>query len=462
MPSAGGTTTSTAPAPAAPVALPSFGEAVRVWARIGLLSFGGPAGQIATMHRELVEERGWISETRFLHALNYCMLLPGPEAQQLATYVGWLLHRTLGGLVAGLLFILPGAVVMSALGMLYAVSHDVPLISALFFGIKAAVLAVVVQALLRIGRRALSTRLHLAIAALAFVAIYAAQVPFPLVVLAAGLFGFAFAGKGFGAPAAPAAGEGIVDDLFAQGAMAHTRPSAGRALKGLAVWLPAWLGPVALLALLTGLHSVWTTIGSFFSVMAVVTFGGAYAALAYVAQAAVETFGWLSPHEMVDGLGLAETTPGPLILVLQFVGILAAYRDPGALPAWLAGLLGGVLTVWVTFAPCFLWIFLGAPYMEALRGNRRLAAAMSAITAAVVGVILNLAVWFALHVVFREVREWRVLGLSPDVPVLASVDWRAAVLAVGALVAMLRFRAGMMATLGVCALAGLALSWLPA
>ncbi|WP_035715707.1 chromate efflux transporter [Azorhizobium doebereinerae] len=453
------------PVPAPAPAVPSFAEAARVWARIGLLSFGGPAGQIALMHKELVEERRWIGEARFLHALNYCMLLPGPEAQQLATYVGWLLHRTPGGLVAGTLFVLPGAVVMTALSLLYAVFHAVPLVHAVFFGIKAAVLAVVVQALLRISRRALTRRAHGVLAGLAFLAIYVAQVPFPLVVLAAGLAGWLASGRDlFGAGAhasAGAAGAGVVDDLFARGEMAHAAPSAGRALRVLAVWLPAWLGPVAVLVLVTGPDSVWSQIGGFFSVMAVVTFGGAYAALAYVAQAAVDTFGWLAAPEMVDGLGLAETTPGPLILVLQFVGFLAAFRAPGALPPWLAGGLGGLLTLWVTFAPCFLWIFLGAPYMEALRGNRRLSSALSAITAAVVGVILNLALWFSIHVVFREVRELHVLGLSPDVPVLSSLDWRAAVLALAALVAMLRFKAGMLPTLAACAAAGAVLSYAP-
>lgn len=448
---------------------PSFGTAAKVWARIGLLSFGGPAGQIALMHKELVEDRRWIGEQRFLHALNYCMLLPGPEAQQLATYIGWLLHRTAGGLVAGTLFVLPGTVVMLALSALYATFHDVPLVHALFFGVKAAVLAVVMQALLRISRRALTNRAQLVLAGAAFLAIYVAQVPFPLIILAAGLVGWLgslraphlFAGAGHaGADSDDAAG--VVDRMFARGQMAHATPSFGRALRVLAVWLPLWLGPVALLWALTGSTSVWTQIGGFFSTMAVVTFGGAYAVLAYVAQAAVETFGWLKPVEMVDGLGLAETTPGPLILVLQFVGFLAAFRAPGALPPLVAGGLGALLTVWVTFAPCFMWIFLGAPYLEALRGNKALSAALGAITAAVVGVILNLALWFALHVVFREVVSLPVLGLAPDVPVLSSLDWRAAVLSAAALVAMLRFKAGMLPTLAACALAGVALSYLPA
>ncbi|WP_341989291.1 chromate efflux transporter [Azorhizobium sp. AG788] len=457
-----------AASPAHPPAKPTFGDAAKVWARIGLLSFGGPAGQIALMHKELVEERRWIGEQRFLHALNYCMLLPGPEAQQLATYIGWLLHRTAGGLVAGGLFVLPGAMVMLALSTLYVLFHDVPLVHALFFGVKAAVLAVVVQALLRISRRALTNRMQMGLAGAAFLAIYGAQVPFPLIILAAGLVGWIgstraphlFGGAGHGGGGGADA-VGVVDMMFARGEMPHAEPSLGRALRVLAVWLPLWLGPVALLWALTGSTSVWTQIGSFFSTMAVVTFGGAYAVLAYVAQAAVETFGWLKPAEMVDGLGLAETTPGPLILVLQFVGFLAAFRSPGALPPLVAGGLGALLTLWVTFAPCFLWIFLGGPYVEALRGNKALSAALSAITAAVVGVILNLALWFALHVVFRQVASLEVLGLSPDVPVLSSLDWRAAVLALAALVAMLRFKAGMLPTLAACAVAGVAVSYLP-
>ena len=454
-------------APAVPAA-PSFAEAARVWAKIGLLSFGGPAGQIALMHRELVEQRRWIGEQRFLHALNYCMLLPGPEAQQLAVYIGWLLHRTAGGLVAGILFVLPGAVVMLGLSILYALYRHVGPVEAVFFGVKAAVLAVVVEAVLRIGRRALKTRAMVAVAAAAFIGIYVFQVPFPLIVLAAGLFGwagsrrpglFAAGGHGAGGPA-PDAG-GVVDRMFERGELAHADPSRRRAARVLALWLPVWLGPVLLLRLAAGPAAVWTQIGGFFSLMAVVTFGGAYAVLAYVAQAAVDAFGWLAPGQMVDGLGLAETTPGPLILVLQFVGFLAAHRAPGGLDPLLAGALGALLTTWVTFAPCFLWIFLGAPYVEALRGNRAVSAALSAITAAVVGVVLNLALWFALHVVFREVRTLDLLfGAGPAVPVPASIDWRAAGLAAAAVVAMLRFKAGMIPTLAACAAAGVVLGWL--
>lgn len=445
------------PAPAPP----TFGEAAKLWARIGLLSFGGPAGQIALMHKELVDERRWIGEERFLHALNYCMLLPGPEAQQLAIYIGWLLHRTVGGLVAGLLFIAPGALVMLGLSIFYVLYSDAPIIAALFFGIKAAVLAVVIEAVIRIGRRALKNRVMVAIAVLAFLAIYVLNTPFPLIILAAGIAGWighrlapaSFSGASHGKGKA-AAFKGAVDLMFERGELTHTTPTRWHAPRTLAIWLPIWLGPVLLIWLLTGWESVWTQLGGFFSVMAVVTFGGAYAVLAYVAQAAVSSFGWLAPGEMVDGLGLAETTPGPLILVLQFVGFIAAFRDAGSLNPLLAGSLGALLTLWVTFVPCFCWIFLGAPYVEALRGNKALSAALSAITAAVVGVVVNLALWFSMHVLFTQVRT---IGLGTDVPVLASLDWRAALLAIGAVIAMLWFRVGMIPTLATSAAVGVLL-----
>ena len=442
--------------------VPTLAEAVKVWARIGCLSFGGPAGQIALMHKELVEERRWIGEQRFLHALNYCMLLPGPEAQQLATYIGWLMHRTPGGLIAGLLFVLPGAIVMLGLSVIYALYRHVALVDAIFLGVKAAVLAVVVEAVIRIGRRALKNRVMIAIAAAAFVLIYALKVPFPIVILLAALAGWfgsrlrpkLFAGGGHGGKGGEDH-EGVVDQMFRRGELAHAEPTLGRALKVLGVWLPVWLAPVALLAFFTGSSSVWSEIGGFFSAMAVVTFGGAYAVLAYVAQAAVDGFGWLAPGEMADGLGLAETTPGPLIMVLQFVGFLAAFREPGALDPLVAGALGALLTTWVTFAPCFLWIFLGAPFVEALRANVRLSAALTAVTAAVVGVVLNLAVWFGLHVVFREARP--LFAGGPDVPVLSSIDWRAAVLAALAMVLVFRLKLGVIRTLAVCAAGGVAL-----
>jgi len=453
-------------ATAAGPAAPAFAEAVKVWARIGCLSFGGPAGQIALMHKELVEDRRWIGEQRFLHALNYCMLLPGPEAQQLAIYIGWLMHRTIGGLVAGLLFIIPGALVMLGLSLLYVLYRDVPLVDAVFLGIKAAVLAVVVEAGLRISRRALKNRAMVVIAVAAFIGIYLFKIPFPIIILAAGLVGWlghrysptTFAGAGHRGKAGAPEFKGVVDLMFDRGELDHATPSGPKALKTCAIWLPIWLGPVLVLWLWSGSASVWTQIGGFFSTMAVVTFGGAYAVLAYVAQAAVETYGWLQAGEMIDGLGLAESTPGPLILVLQFVGFLAAYRAPGGLDPMMAGSLGAVLTLWVTFAPCFFWIFLGAPYVEALRGNKAISAALTAITAAVVGVVMNLALWFALHVVFREVRSVEFLGLAPDLPVLSSLDWRAAVLSAAAMIAMLRFKIGMIPTLVAAALAGILLA----
>lgn len=453
--------------PATAAAVPTFAEVTRAWAKIGLLSFGGPAGQIALMHKELVEERRWIGEQRFLHALNYCMLLPGPEAQQLATYIGWLMHRTMGGLVAGGLFVLPGALVMLGLSILYVVYRHFPLVDAAFFGVKAAVLAVVVEAVLRIGRRALKNRTMVAIAVVAFIGIYVLHIPFPLIVFGAGLVGwigrrrapqlFAASGHGKGATEDT---KGVIDLMFERGELVHIIPSRRRLAIVLAVWLPIWLGPVLLLWMATGPSSVWTQIGAFFSTMAVVTFGGAYAVLAYVAQAAVGTFGWLAPGEMVDGLGLAETTPGPLIMVLQFVGFLAAWRAPDGLDPLLAASLGALLTSWVTFAPSFMFIFAGAPYSEALRGNETASAVLSAITAAVVGVVMNLALWFALHVVFREVRTFDIFGIGLELPVPSSIDWRAAILVTAAMIAMLRFKIGMIATLAACALAGLALSGL--
>jgi chromate transporter len=447
-------------------AAPTFTEATKVWAKIGLLSFGGPAGQIALMHKELVEDRRWIGEQRFLHALNYCMLLPGPEAQQLAIYIGWLLHRTIGGLVAGILFVIPGALVMLAMSSLYVLYGDMPLVAALFFGVKAAVLAIVIEAVIRIGRRALKNRVMVSIAVAAFIAIYALNVPFPLIVLLAGLTGWMgdrvapalFSGSARGKDDV-ADFKGAVDLMFERGELAHVKPTKWHAPRTVAIWLPLWLGPVLAIWWFTGSASVWTEIGRFFSIMAVVTFGGAYAVLAYVAQAAVQSFGWLAPGEMVDGLGLAETTPGPLILVLQFVGFIAAFRHAGSLDPLLAGSLGALLTLWVTFTPCFFWIFLGAPYIEALRGNKALSAARGAITAAVVGVIMNLALWFALHVIFHQVRN---LGLGMNVPVLSSIDWRAALLSVVAMIAILKLKIGMLPTLGASALAGvllLAVSW---
>ncbi|MGF1610485.1 MAG: chromate efflux transporter [Kiloniellales bacterium] len=434
-----------------------FGEAFRTWLKIGLLSFGGPAGQIAMMHRILVEEKRWIGEERFLHALNFCMLLPGPEAQQLTVYVGWLLHRTLGGLVAGILFVLPGALVMLALSLLYAGFQELTAVQAIFYGIKTAVLAIVIEAVLRIGRRALRHSIHTAIAGAAFVAIFFLALPFPLIILAAalvGLVGARLAPRAFTAASHGSASSTPADAAAARAAPAAARRSFAGSLAVPAFCALAWLAPLALLALLLGGGNVFVQLGLFFSKMAVVTFGGAYAVLAYVAQAAVETYGWLAPGEMLDGLGLAETTPGPLIMVVQFVGFLGAYRNPGVFEPWLAGSLGALVATWVTFAPCLLWIFLGAPYIETLRGNRHLSGALSAITAAVVGVILNLALWFALHVVFGELQELHYPGLRLLLPVWGSLDPFALLLAVAALVAMLRFKLGMVPTLAAAALLG--------
>jgi chromate transporter len=439
-----------------------FGEAARVWLKIGLTSFGGPAGQIALMHRILVEERRWIGEARFLHALNYCMLLPGPEAMQLATYVGWLLHRLKGGLVAGILFVLPGFFVILALSALYAGYNDAPAVAAAFYGIKAAVLAVVIEALIRIGRRALTHPLAYVLAAAAFVAIFFLSAPFPLIVLAAAALGPVLARLAPGAFAERRGGAGgadgppaVIDAMIEAGRAPHIRPDPKR-LFGVTLGFGAlWLIPVAALWAALGSASVFTQIGVFFSKMAVVTFGGAYAVLAYVAQQAVETYGWLGPGEMLDGLGLAETTPGPLILVLEFVGFIAAFREADGLAPMLAGLFGAALAVWVTFVPCFLWIFAGAPYVEALRGRKGLTAALAAITAAVVGVILNLAVWFSIHVLFGQVREEQVGALRLLLPDPSSLDPVALLLALAALVALLRFRLGMIQVLAGAASLGL-------
>ena len=445
-------------------AYPTLAQAARIWARIGLLSFGGPAGQIALMHRILVEENRWLGERRFLHALNYCMLLPGPEAMQLAVYIGWLMHRTLGGIIAGLLFVVPGMVAIMALSWIYAIWGDTGALEGLFFGLKAAVLAIVVQAVIRIGSRALRNRVMIGIAAASFVAIFAFGVPFPVIVLGAALAGFlgaqagltAFGGGG-GHGAAGGAPVADADTLLGDGTPDHTRVSAGWAARISAVFLGLWLLPVAALFLALGPQDVFAQIAGFFSVMAVVTFGGAYAVLAYVAQQAVETYGWLAPGEMLDGLGMAETTPGPLIMVTQFVGFMGALREAGGLPPLLAGTLGGLLTTWVTFLPCFLWIFLGAPFIERLRYNHALTAALTAVTAAVVGVILNLALWFGLHVLFDRLRPVAAMGLDLDLPVWRTLDPAALVLILAAMIAVFRLRAGTVPVLAGCALAGLAL-----
>ncbi|MEZ0476241.1 chromate efflux transporter [Luteimonas sp. B3_2_R+30] len=429
---------------------PSFKDALRVWLKIGLVSFGGPAGQIALMHRLIVEEKRWVSEARFLHALNYCMLLPGPEAQQLATYIGWLLHRTRGGLAAGILFVLPGFVLMLGIAGVYVLYGDVGVIRGLLFGMQAATLAIVVEAVLRIGRKALKHRLLWGIAALSFLAIFAFGVPFPLVILGAALAGVAGAWL---RPAVflPAQPGGADEAMLPQ--QAH--PSAGWTLRVLLSGAALWGLPLLLLLATLGVGHVFADEALFFSKMALVTFGGAYAVLAYMTQQAVERYGWIGPTEMVQGLALAETTPGPLILVITFVGFLGAYGDPGALHPLLAGVLGASLSTWVTFVPCFLWIFLGAPYIERLRNRRLLSAALTGITAAVVGVIVNLSLWFAVHVLFAEVGRWQGWGLCLPFPVVSSLDVAALALGAFAMLAMLRFRVSLLKTLAACALLGL-------
>lgn len=442
----------------------SFREAFWVWVRVAALSFGGPAGQIAVMHRILVEEKRWIGEIRFLHALNYCMLLPGPEAQQLAAYIGWLLHRTRGGLVAGTLFVLPGAVTLMVLSWLYAGYGDIGVVQALFFGLKAAVLAVVLEAVVKIGKRALKNRTLVALAGLAFIGIFFFAIPFPVIVIAAALIGFL--GNAAGMEAFRASGErggsagvdeapAAIDAAFAREIPDHVRPSFSRAIKVTVIGLALWLGPVAGLLALVGPDNVFTSVAIFFSKMAVVTFGGAYAVLAYVAQEAVQFYHWLAPGEMLAGLGMAETTPGPLIMVVQFVGFLAAFRHPGPLDPMLAGTLGGLLTTWVTFTPCFLWIFLGGPYIEALRDNKAVSAALTGITAAVVGVILNLAIWFALHTLFGQVDERHAFGMVLQVPVLTTLNVASLALSVAAILALFRFKIGMIPTLVGCSTAGI-------
>jgi chromate transporter len=439
----------------------SIGEAFRVWLRVASLSFGGPAGQIAVMHRMLVEEKKWVSEGRFLHALNYCMLLPGPEAQQLATYIGWLMHRTRGGIMAGGLFILPGVVALMALSIVYAEWGQNGYVAAAFFGLKAAVLAIVVDAVIRIGRRSLKSRPMQMLAAMAFVAIFFFAAPFPVIIIAAGLIGFFGARAGYpaftGGIGHGKAAEPDSESLLGEAVPYHARPSAARALRIAAFWLTLWLLPVIAVAVVAGTGNVFTSIAVFFSKMALVTFGGAYAVLAYVAQQAVSAYHWVTPGEMLDGLGMAETTPGPLIMVLQFVGFMAAFRSPGVFSPLIAGALGGLLATWVTFTPCFLWIFAGAPYIEQLRGNKSLSAALSAITAAVVGVVLNLAVWFSIHTMFRVTQHFAKLGISVDAPIPASLDVWSLALALCAALAIFRFKVGMIPVLAASCAAGIVL-----
>jgi len=443
------------------VTLPSFRETLKLWAYIGCVNFGGPAGQIALMHKLLVDERKWIGDARFFHALNYCMLLPGPEAQQLATYVGWLMHGVKGGLAAGLLFILPGTLVMLALSILYVNYADLAVVNAIFYGVKAAVLAIVVEAIFRIAKRAFTGAAMKWIAATAFVALFFFAVPFPIVVLGAGLIGFfgiriapgQFRASGHAAKIVVA--EGAVDAAFARGELAHTRATPGQTALTIVIGLVIWLLPVAILIATLGPDNVFAKLAIFFSKMSVVTFGGAYAVLTYVAQEAVTTYRWLTAPQMLEGLALAETTPGPLILVLQHVGFLAAFRQAGFDPL-LAGILGAAVTLWVTFAPSFLWIFAGAPYAERVRESRALSAALAAITAAVVGVILNLAIWFALHVVFARIDTLALGPLRFSLPDWATLDPIALGLALVATVALLRFKMPIVGLLALSASLGLA------
>ncbi len=432
-----------------------LGEALRYWARLGFINFGGPAGQIAIMHDELVDRKRWISNNRFLHALNYCMLLPGPEAQQLAIYIGWLLNGTVGGIAAGVLFVLPAFFLILGLSWTYAVHGDVDWVAALFYGLQPAVIALVVTAVIRVGSKALKNPVLISIAALAFVAIFFLKVPFPLIVGAAalvGLVGWRVAPDAFTGREHDAAEDSVIGDAFDQ---KTERPSVWRTFRVLVLGLAIWWIPLIVVMFLRGLDDTLSREAVFFSQTAMVTFGGAYAVLAYINQAAVQHFGWLEPGQMVTGLGLAESTPGPLIMVTEFVGFLGAYRFPGGLDPVVAGILGATVTVWATFAPSFLWIFLGAPYLESLRGNRALNAALSAVTAAVVGVILNLALTFGIVTLFRSVGEGRVLDVTFPAPHLGTIDAFALVLALLGFVALWRFRLNVLWLIVASALAGL-------
>jgi chromate transporter len=436
-----------------------FREAARFWVKLGFINFGGPTGQIAMMHDEIVERRRWISNGRFLHALNYCMLLPGPEAQQLAIYVGWLLHKVKGGLLAGIAFVLPSFFVMLALSWLYAVHGDVRWVSATLSGLAAAVIGIVASATIRIGKKTLANGLMTGIAVVAFVSIFLLHVPFPLIVLGAAAVGV-IGGKvsprlfdvGVGHELEENEAVAIRDDVPRA---AHTQPSLRRSIVVLVVGSALWLLPIAAVAMWRGPDDTLTEMGWFFSKAALVTFGGAYAVLSYVNVAAVSQYGWLLSGQMVVGLGLAETTPGPLIMVLEFVGFVGAYQHPGDLSPLAAGVLGAVVATWATFAPCFLWIFLGAPYIEGLRGNRRLAEALEAVTAAVVGVIANLAVTFAVHTLFEQVREVDTIGGIVPVPIWSSLDGFALIVAVVSFIGLWRLHWKVLPVIGASALAGL-------
>ncbi|MCZ4259559.1 chromate efflux transporter [Limimaricola sp. G21655-S1] len=443
-------TSGLSPASGAPAsgAAPTLAEAARVWWRIGILSFGGPAAQIALMHRMVVDERRWLTERQYLDALSFCMLLPGPEAMQLATYAGWRMHGVRGGLIAGGLFVLPGAVVIACLAALYVRFGALPVTAALFMGVKAAVLVIVIEALLRVARRALIGTEALVIAALAFVALFVFAVPYPLVIAAAAIWGALRLRDGETRPRPAAASPGG----------GPARPVRAT-IRTAATWLALWAAP--LLAVAAIAPPVFGEMARFFSVLATVTFGGAYAVLAYMTQEAVATQGWLTTGEMLDALGLAETTPGPLILVTEFVGFLAGHRAaPAGGGALLWGLGGALVTLWATFAPCFLWIFAGAPWIDAISARPVLRAALTGVTAAVVGVIANLSVWFGLHVLFERIGTMRAGAVELALPDWASLDWRSALIVLVAALLLLRWHRGVPLTLAVCSACGIVLSTL--
>lgn len=446
----------------------TYKEAFRVWIKVALYSFGGPAGQISVMHRILVDEKKWISEQRFLHALNYCMLLPGPEAQQLATYIGWLLHGVKGGLTAGILFVVPGFISILILSILYAGFRGLGLVEALFFGLKAAVLAIVVEAVFRIGKRVLKNYVMSLISVLSFIAIFVFDVPFPLIIIFAGVIGYTgglFAPQTFsvmkghqktGSADSETADISAINDQE----ISNMKPDWKFVTRTIAIWSAIWFLPVIGLAILLGGTHVFVQEGIFFSKAAIVTFGGAYAVLAYIAQQAVETYGWLEPGEMLDGLGMAETTPGPLIQVVQFVGFMGAYRNPGMFDPMVAGVLGSIVTTWVTFVPCFLWIFLGAPFIERLRSNEKLTSALSAITAAVVGVVMNLAIWFSINTLFSETERFQKIGMNLLYPIWSSIDWAGFVIVSVAFFILFYLKWGMMKTLLTSILLGVLYHWI--
>lgn len=435
-----------------------FQEAFKIWVKIGLYSFGGPAGQIAVMHKYLVEEKKWIDENSFLHALNYCMLLPGPEAQQLATYIGWKLHKVKGGLVAGGLFVLPGFISILILSILYAGFMNTVIVQALFYGIKPAVMAIVVQAVFKIGNRALKNEVMILISVLSFLAIFLFNIPFPIIIIGAGLIGFIGGrvreDKFYVIKGHKVSDEGHVDEVIAE------KPAILSSLKTASLWILLWFVPIIILILSLGLENIFVVESIFFSKAAIVTFGGAYSVLAYIAQQAVETYQWLAPGEMLDGLGMAETTPGPLIQVVQFVGFMGAFRHAVAIDPMIAGILASVLVTWVTFIPCFFFIFVGAPYIEYLRGNKALSTVLSAITAAVVGVILNLGIWFSIHTIFSEVIIWEGDWIKLDIPLWYSIDYMGFFIAIAAFLALFKFKIDMLKVLAGSVVVGMAYFYL--